>query len=55
MFPLDLHKHNLLSLAEEVDNPFFFYDLDALEDKLVSLKKLPVKLWYALKLIHYQA
>jgi diaminopimelate decarboxylase len=49
MFSLGLHRDNLLNLADEVGSPFFFYDLDALENKLISLKKLPVKLWYAVK------
>ncbi|WP_150466788.1 PLP-dependent decarboxylase [Francisella sp. SYW-9] len=49
MFPLGLHRDNLLNLAKDIGSPFFFYDLDALDNKLVSLKKLPVKLWYAVK------
>ncbi|ASG67293.1 diaminopimelate decarboxylase [Francisella halioticida] len=49
MFSLDLHKENLLGLAKEIDSPFFLYDLDILEDNLESLKKMPVKLWYAVK------
>ncbi|MED7787670.1 PLP-dependent decarboxylase [Francisella sp. 19X1-34] len=49
MFSLGLHRDKLLNLAEEIDNSFFFYDLDALENKLINLKELPVKLWYAVK------
>ncbi|API86141.1 PLP-dependent decarboxylase [Francisella uliginis] len=49
MFSLGLHRDCLLNLADEVGSPFFFYDLDALENKLISLRKLTVKLWYAVK------
>lgn len=49
MLSLDYHRSNLLKLAREIDNPFFFYDLDMLENNLVNLKKLPAKLWYAVK------
>jgi diaminopimelate decarboxylase len=43
MFSLELHSDNLLNLADEVGSPFFFYDLDVLENKLVSLKKTTSK------------
>ena len=49
MFCLDYHKDKLNQLAKQIRAPFFFYDLDLLENNLENLADLPVKLWYAVK------
>ena len=48
---LDIHSHqtNLSQLSQEIEAPFFYYDLDALQAHSKALQSLPVKLWYALK------
>ncbi|APC97744.1 PLP-dependent decarboxylase [Francisella frigiditurris] len=46
---IEAHRNNLESICKESDSPFFYYDLDMLEAHAKELKKLPVKLWYALK------
>ncbi|KFJ42986.1 PLP-dependent decarboxylase [Francisella philomiragia] len=46
---IETHRDNLEIICKECDAPFFYYDLDMLETHAKELKKLPVKLWYALK------
>ncbi|MFC4892774.1 PLP-dependent decarboxylase [Pseudofrancisella aestuarii] len=46
---IEAHRDNLDIICKECDAPFFYYDLDMLETHAKELKKLPVKLWYALK------
>ncbi|MEY8715447.1 PLP-dependent decarboxylase [Francisella philomiragia] len=46
---IEAHRDNLDIICKECDAPFFYYDLDILEIHAKELKKLPVKLWYALK------
>ncbi|MBK2259262.1 PLP-dependent decarboxylase [Francisella philomiragia] len=46
---IETHRDNLEIISKECDAPFFYYDLDMLETHAKELKKLPVKLWYALK------
>ncbi|MEY8766699.1 MULTISPECIES: PLP-dependent decarboxylase [Francisella] len=46
---IEAHRDNLEIISKECDAPFFYYDLDMLETHAKELKKLPVKLWYALK------
>ncbi|WP_116964604.1 PLP-dependent decarboxylase [Fastidiosibacter lacustris] len=49
MFDLNLHEPYLQSLVQQIDAPFFYYDLDVLASHIKKLSSLPVKLWYALK------
>lgn len=49
MLSIEKHKERLLQLSKEIKSPFFFYDLDELENNLRGIKSLPVKLWYAVK------
>ncbi|MBY7734435.1 PLP-dependent decarboxylase [Francisella philomiragia] len=46
---IETHRDNLEIISKECNSPFFYYDLDMLEAHAKELKKLPVKLWYALK------
>ncbi|MCF6768298.1 PLP-dependent decarboxylase [Thiotrichales bacterium 19S11-10] len=46
---LDQHRENIISLSQEMQGAFFYYDLDALKHHAANLKELPVDLWYALK------
>ena len=49
MFSLNQHKNRLNKLSNEIQSPYFFYDLNVLENNLKNIKTLPVKLWYAVK------
>lgn len=49
MVDITRHRKALVHLTKEINAPFFYYDLDALQLHIKSLQTLPVKLWYALK------
>lgn len=46
---LNTHRDLLSRVADDLQAPFFFYDLDALQSHIANLQEWPVKLWYALK------
>ena len=50
MFSLwDTHSKHLENLTSKLENPFFYYDLDAFEKHLETMRMSSTKLWYAVK------
>jgi diaminopimelate decarboxylase len=43
------HIENIQTLTNQLENSFFYYDLDAFERHIKQMQSCPAKLWYAVK------